>query len=185
MTDITEKKLIRSHLVEQILEEELDMFRSVPTCGPNRCLQNPQAFKLHRKAQFSIFSMQTLKSYQNDIERAHKSKRNLMTYKYARMDNLIPRENDSFMVNKVATIMIEWQLQLEEKYPEIMKRARPVTSEKSNSDETSFETYLKAELETYSEQTLKLLYQDLSKLKAEGKNGSEEVYRFLVKEGTT
>ena len=42
---------------------------------------------------------------------------------------------------------------------------------------------LKAELETYSEQTLDLLYQDLSKLKAEGKNGSEEVYRYLVKEG--
>ena len=175
----------RNEIIEQILENELAMFRSVSTCGPNQCLENPQAFKLHRKAQFCIFSTKTLQSYQNDIERAQKNNRNLMTYKYARMDNLIPRVNDSFMVNKVATIMIEWQLQLETMYPEIMKRARPITSEKSNSFETSFETYLKAELETYSSQTLDLLYQDLSKLKAEGKNGSEEIYRFLVKEGTT
>ncbi len=118
-----------------------------------------------------------------DIEEAQKSNRNLMTYKYARMDSLILRDNDSHLVDEVASIMIEWQRQMEAKYPEIMKRARPITSEKSNSYETSFENYLKAELETYSEQTLVLLYQDLKKLKAEGKNGSEEVYRFLVKEG--
>lgn len=159
------------------------MFQSVPTCGPNRCLQHSQAFKLHRKAQFSIFSTRTLQSYLMDIEEAQKSNRNLMTYKYARMDSLILRDNDSHLVDEVASIMIEWQRQMEAKYPEIMKRARPITSEKSNSYETSFENYLKAELETYSEQTLVLLYQDLKKLKAEGKNGSEEVYRFLVKEG--
>lgn len=172
----------RADILEKILAAELDSFRSVPTCGPNQCLEHPQAFKLHRKAQFSIFSTLTLQSYLEDLKRARKHNQNLMTYKYARMDNLIPRANDSRLVAKVAGIMIAWQLQLEAKYPQIMKRARPVISEKGNSYETSFETYLKAELETYSEQTLDLLYQDLSKLKAEGKNGSEEVYRYLVKE---
>lgn len=171
--------------MEQILEAELRMFQAVPTRGPNRCLEYPQDFKLHRKAQFSIFSTRTLQSYLEDIERARNSSRNLMTYKYARMDNLIPRANDSRLVDEVAGIMIDWQHQMEDKYPEIMQRARPVTSEKANPSETSFETYLKAELETYSEQTLNLLYQDLRKLKAAGKNGSEEVYRFLVKEGGT
>lgn len=169
--------------MEKILAAELDSFRSVPTCGPNQCLEHPQAFKLHRKAQFSIFSTKTLKSYLKDLKRARKHNQNLMTYKYARMDKLIPRANDSRLVAEVGGIMIEWQLQLEDKYPEIMRRARPVTSEQNNSLETSFATYLKAELETYSEQTLDLLHQDLIKLKAEGKNGSEEVYRYLVKEG--
>ena len=178
----TETTPNRADLLEKILAAELDSFRSVPTCGPNQCLEHPQAFKLHRKAQFSIFSTQTLTSYLEDLALARKHNQNLMAYKYARMDNLIPRVNDSRLVEEVASIMIEWQLQLEEKYPEIMKRARPVTSEQNNSFETSFETYLKAELETYSEQTLNLLHQDLSKLKAEGKNGSEEVYRYLVKE---
>lgn len=170
----------RTDLITQILEAELNMLQSVPTCGPNRCLEYPEAFKLHREAQFSIFSTETLKSYMDDLTTARESNNNLMTYKYARMDNLIPRVNDSPLVDEVARIMIDWQLEMEDKYPEIMRRARPVTSENDNQHETSFETYLRGELETYSENTLLLLHCDLRRLLAEGKNGSEEIYRYLV-----
>ena len=68
--------------------------------------------------------------------------------------------------------MVDWQLKLLEKYPDLMQRARPVTSENDDQYRTSFETYLKGELETYSEDTLFLLQGDLKRLQAKGKNGS-------------
>jgi hypothetical protein len=177
----TNSILNRAYLIERILDAELDMFQSVPTHGPNRCLEYPEAFKLHREAQFSIFSNETLKSYFDDIMQAKQEQINLMTMKYARMDNLIPRFNDSYLVDDLAKIMIDWQLQMVKKYPDLMKRARPVESEKDSQSQTSFETYLRGELETYSENTLFLLHCDLKKLLAEGKNGSEEIYRYLIK----
>jgi hypothetical protein len=172
----------RTKLIDTILAAELKMFCSVPAQGPNPCLACPEAFKMHREAQFSIFSTKTLESYLEDLTSAVESGRNLMTHKYARMDNLIPRQNHSPLVDKLTGIMTAWQLEVVEKYPDLMKRARPVLSEQDALQATSFETYLRAELETYSENTLYLLDQDLEKLLAEGKNGSEEVYHYLVKE---
>ena len=172
----------RTKIIDKILAAELKMFLSVAAQGSNRCLACPQAFKLHRKAQFSIFSTKTLDSYLEDLKSALGSGRNLMTHKYARMDNLIPREHNSPLVDKLAEIMTSWQLQLARKYPDLMKRAHPILSEQDGLQTTSFETYLRAELETYSENTLHLLYRDVEKLLDEGKNGSEEVYRYLVKE---
>jgi len=171
----------RTTLLDRIIEAELDMFQTVSTCGPNRCLEHPRAFRLHRAAQFAIFSDATLKSYLDDIETAKKGHINLMTIKYARMDRLVPCYNSSPLVREVADIMIAWQLQLQEKYPDLMQRARPVTTQDDDPGKTSFETYLKSELETYSERTLSLLLQDLHGLEAQDKNGSEEIYRYLVR----
>lgn len=171
---------IRTDLIEKILAAELRMFQSVPAIGTNRCLEHPEEFKQHREAQFSIFSNETLESYLADIRTAQENGQNLMTNKYARMDNLIPKTNQSALVESVAEIMMDWQLQMIEKYPSMMEHARPVASENDDQYKTSFETYIKGELETYSENTLLLLQNDLKKLQAEGKNGSEEIYRYLI-----
>ncbi len=103
---------IRTDLIEQILSAELRMFQSVPAIGANRCLEHPEAFKQHREAQFSIFSKETLESYLDDIKTAQENGQNLMTYKYARMDNLIPKTNHSTLVETVAEIMVDWQIQM-------------------------------------------------------------------------
>lgn len=174
------KILTRTETIEKILAAELRMFQSVPAIGANRCLEHPEEFKQHREAQFSIFSNETLKSYLDDIKTAQEKGQNLMTDKYARMDNLIPKTNCSTLVDAVAAIMVNWQIQLIEKYPGLMERARPVASENDDQYKTSFETYIKGELETYSESTLSFLQSDLKKLQVEGKNGSEEIYRYLI-----
>ena len=158
------------------------MFQTVPSVGAAPCREHPDAFRLHRKAQFSIFSRETLQSYHNDITRARRDNINLMTLKYARMDNLVPPVNTSPLIDAIADIMVAWQLAWGAKHPNLMTRARPVTSETATHFQISFETYLRGELETYSEQTLAFLFRDLQQLQAEGKNGSEEIYRFLARE---
>ena len=44
----------------------------------------------------------------------------------------------------------------------------------------SFETYLRGELETYSDSTLSLLHRDLLELSREGINGAERAYEYLT-----
>jgi hypothetical protein len=62
-----------------------------------------------------------------------------------------------------------------------MSGARPLTDESTHAQMTSFETYARGELETYSERTLELLHRDLLAMQARGESLSEEVYDHLVR----
>jgi hypothetical protein len=103
-----------------------------------------------------------------------------MTYKYARMDDLLPCENDDPLIGEIAGMQLAWQEDLCERYPTFMRGARPVHRTEDSSRATSFETYLRAELETYSPGTLALLHRDLLEKRERGINMSEEVYAYLL-----
>jgi hypothetical protein len=172
----------RKKLIEQIVQRELDMFLSVPADGAYTCQEQPESFRLHRRVQFSIWSPDTLESYLQDLIHAQEEGVNLMTVKYARMDDLIPRTNDNPFIEKIVEIQYRWQLEMFEKYPKLMGGARPLSSSDDAASKTSFETYLKGELETYSDRTLSLLHRDMKDFRRRGINGSEQVYEILVKE---
>ena len=63
-----------------------------------------------------------------------------------------------------------------------MGGARHLTESDDSAVDTSFETYLRGELETYSDNTLKLLHEDMRGYLKMGVNGSEKIYEYLVKE---
>lgn len=171
----------KQKLIAKILEMELKMFLSVPADGVYSCQQNPEAFRIHRGVQFIIWSEDTLRSYMDDLLRAEKEDLNLMTIKYARMDNIIPRKNMSPLIEEIALIELRWQREMFSKYTNLMAGARKLMESGNAAGATSFETYLKGELETYSDNTLSLLHRDLSGLERAGINGSERVYEHLVK----
>ena len=58
------------NVIEKIIELELEMFLTVPTDGRYSCQEDPEGFRLHRRAQFSIWSEDTLQSYLDDLDRA-------------------------------------------------------------------------------------------------------------------
>jgi hypothetical protein len=62
-----------------------------------------------------------------------------------------------------------------------MSGARPLTDEDTRAQMTSFETYARGELETYSERTLKLLHRDLLAMQMRGESLSEKVYSHIVR----
>jgi hypothetical protein len=171
----------KEELIAKILEMELKMFLSVPADGVYSCRQNPDGFRIHRGAQFIVWSEDTLQSYMDDLQKAEREDLNLMTIKYARMDNMIPRRNINTLIEKIAAIQLRWQRQMFEKYPNLMAGARKLMDSENKAGGTSFETYLKSELETYSDNTLSLLHRDLSGLEEMGINGSERVYEHLSK----
>ena len=170
----------KNALIELILDRELSLFLAVPTEGPCGCKDSPESFRLHRRVQFLAWSREALQSYRDDLAAAEAEGRNLMTYKYARMDDLLPCENTDPLIGEIAGMQLAWQEDLCERYPTFMRGARPVHHAEDSPRATSFETYLRAELETYSPRTLALLHRDLQEKRDRGINMSEEVYAFLL-----
>jgi hypothetical protein len=99
----------KKEIIEHIVEIELQMFLTVSTEQKANCQEDPESFRLHRRAQFSAWSDDTLGSYLADLERANEAGENLMTLKYARMDDLIPRENENPLIAKIISLQYRWQ----------------------------------------------------------------------------
>jgi hypothetical protein len=76
---------------------------------------------------------------------------------------------------------MDWQRAMFRDYPAVMAGARPLTAESTRAQITSFETYARGELETYSERTLGLLHRDLLEIQARGESLSEKVYDYLLR----
>lgn len=161
----------REELINEIVAIELRMFLTVQTEGPTTCQEQPEAFKLMRRAGFQVLSSETLKSYLQDLQEALEEDRNLVTLKYARIDELIACLNDSRLIGEIVEIEESWLKELEKKYPRTFR---------SRADFAAG-TYLRSELETYSDRTLELYLKDLKKALDEGRNLTAERYTYLFK----
>lgn len=165
--------------IEKILEIEKRMFLTVKSIDESPCQKDTPNFLLHRRAQFFPWSNEVLRSYLHDLELASQQGNNLMTLKYARMEEKIPVLNNNPLIEKIVVISRDWQEEMIEHYPYIMDGGRPLDAD----DQTvwvSYPAYLKAELETYSDITIQLLYNHSLLKKKQGINMSKEVYQFLV-----
>jgi hypothetical protein len=164
----------KSHdeLVQEIISIELRMFLTVQTAGPTTCQEQPETFKLMRRAGFHVLSTETLESYIQDLEEALDEDRNLVTLKYARIDELIPCLNDNPIIGKIVEIEERWLKELEKRYPLTFR----------NRADFAAGIYLRSELETYSDRTLELYLKDLTKALDEGRNLTAERYTYLFKQ---
>ena len=162
----------REELLHDIVAIELRMFLTVQTSGPTTCQEQPETFKLMRRAGFHVLSAETLQSYLQDLEEALDEDRNLVTLKYARIDELIPCLNDNPIIGKIVGIEERWFKELEKKYPATFR----------NRADFAAGIYLRSELETYSDRTLELYLKDLTKALDEGINLTAERYTYLFKQ---
>jgi len=167
---MTNKKGSREELLKSIIEIELDMFERVRTAEPSLCKDKPETFKVMRGMTHSVLSTETLESYLKDLHKAKAEGRNLLTEKYARMDNRIPPLKTNPIIDDIVEIEARWMKELSGRYPHTFK------------GQASFKIYLSSELETYSDQTLELYFEDLSKAEKEGRNLAEERYTMLFQQ---
>lgn len=170
----------KEKLIEEILNYEFEMFQTVSTDQRASCQDDFESFCVMRGSQFSAWSMETLASYCYDLEEAKSQGKNLMTLKYARMDNLIPPLTQNELIGKIADIQLSWQREMIARYPGFMSRGRPL-DESREARETSFLTYLKGELETYGDMTLHNLYKDMLEVQSKGGNMNIAVYENMVR----
>jgi hypothetical protein len=162
----------REELLRRIVDLELRMFLAVQASIPSACQEMPDTFKLMRRASFLVLSDETLRSYLADLEEAMDEGQNLMEMKYARMDDMIPRLNDSPMIDRIVEVEGRWMDELAERYPLTFK---------GRSDYAAG-VYLRSELETYSGKTLESYYRDVTEAMGAGRNLTEERYAYIFRE---
>lgn len=158
----------REELLNKIIEIELRMFEQVRTSEPSLCKDRPETFRAMRGMTHSVLSTKTLHSYLEDLQRAKAEGRNLLSEKYARMDNRIPPLKVNPLINDIVELESGWMRELSQKYPRSFRGGSG-----------SFELYLSNELETYSDDTLQLYFADVSRAEKEGRNLAEERYTKL------
>lgn len=168
----------KQEIIREILDYELEMFLKVKSRGKAACQDNPDGFRFYRGAMFSVWSIKALESYREDVQRAQKEGKNLLTLKYARMENLIPILNDNILIDKIVDIEIGWVKEIATKYPHVHSKGKPI--EEDTSQATSTRTYLRGELETYSDKTLELYYHNMLESRERGENLSEKICAMMV-----
>ncbi|BBO88087.1 DUF4125 family protein [Desulfosarcina ovata] len=167
-----------SNFIEKILNIEWQMFKAIKSAAPVSCQDSPETFKEVRGSVFEIWSEEMLDSYLGDLKLAQEKGRNLLTEKYARMDNLIPPLKINPLINEIVSIEADWQKELKEKYPLLYARTCRGTDAVQNGN--NFSIYLKSELETYSDRTIELYYSQIKEASENKKNLSAQALDCLV-----
>lgn len=164
--------------LDRILDLEWEMFSQVRSSRPVACQRAPDSFRSVRGSLFSTWTCSMLASYKTDLQWAKQQGRNLLTEKYARMDDVIPRANINPLIEIIVDIETDWQCQLEMLYPALFARCCRQTDITGNGRD--FSVYLHCELETYGERTLDLYYDNIKAALSQGRNLAIEALNQLV-----
>lgn len=165
-------------LLNEILDLEWDMFVRVKSAYPVSCQSSPDEFRAIRGRVFEMWSEKMLNAYLEQLQTAKELGRNLLTEKYARMDNLIPPLTENIHIDEIVKISEQWQRDLQQRYPVLFSfccRGMNPTGDGSN-----FSVYLSSELETYGDLVIDLYYQNVKSADAQGRNMSAEALLRLV-----
>ncbi|MFH1486778.1 MAG: DUF4125 family protein [Chloroflexota bacterium] len=182
-------------LIARIVASEWKMFVDVPNAGGKAsCQEDSGSSEIFRSSQFVSWSEAALESYLLDLAEAENSGRNLLTEKYARMmgstspadlaliEHLVPplAPGAAPLIDQIVEIMLAWEEVLWEKYPNVLKRGRPLRTSADTQTVTSMETYLRGELATYSLRTLRPCYENILRQRSENVNGSQLTLEYTV-----
>ena len=161
----------RGELIDEIIHLEFEAFDKVQNVGGRaECQNNWPYFYLMRKSQYLTWTDDMLLCIR-DLWLENKQKGwNMITEKYGRMmestspeeykelAKYFPEKSDKTraIVAQIAEIQVQWMEDFAKEYPKLASQARNITSETDSVYDTSYETYLKGELLTYSDTLLKM-----------------------------
>ena len=183
-------------IIEKIVDLEWKQFDKVENRGGRAdCQDNFETFSIMRKSQYLTWTEEMLVSYCNDLIDANNKGWNLIMEKYARMmkstnpeeyaqleENLpVLSEDRTKIQEEVIKIQVAWMEEAVEKYPRMTNNMRSVRTSSDNAYNTSYETYLRGELGTYSENTFILYTGFVISLLKEGRNLALETIENTAK----
>lgn len=181
--DLAEKT--KEELAEQIAEMEFDAFDEVRNAGGRASCQNDwKTFSIMRKSQYLTWDKKMLLQYICDFEREYRRGHNLIEEKYGRMMEstapeeyaaiaghfaVIPEEKKQ-IIEAIVAIQVGFMEEFAVRYPRLGANARIIHTYEDQADDTSYETYLRGELSTYSDKMLELYGRFVARISREGKN---------------
>jgi YgiT-type zinc finger domain-containing protein len=169
---------LQQNCIQKIIKLEWAMFQKVRSLAPATCQSNPNAFTRIRGAIFRQWPFDVLAAYLEYLEAAQREGRNLLTEKYARMDNKIGAITDHPRLNDIVDIETQWQQQIRDRYPALYRRVCRDTNLEDNG--SNFSVYLRCELETYGEKAIGHYYEWVKRGHKKGENHAIAMLQELV-----
>lgn len=183
-------------LAEEVAKLEFEAFDKVQNEGGRAGCQNDWfTFSIMRKSQYLTWDRTMLLQYLYDFRREYERGHNLITEKYGRMmESTAPEkynelkkhfpeltEEKKNIIQQICGLQVQWMEEFAVKYPGLADNARSIHTFEDNSGNTSYETYLRGELGTYSDKMLELYGRYIVKYAREGKNPVYDIMGNSVK----
>ena len=179
------------NLAEEITKLEWDQFQLTENEGGRaNCQGNWPTFRIMRISQFLAWPLDL-----QDLELANSDGGNLITEKYARMMEstapeifertikpyikpiLEPRKSAQ---EQIILTQVEWAADFRNCYPHLGLAMRVLKTSEDTAENTSFETYLRGELSTYSDATFAKYQRFVHNLRAENLNLTQMIIANTV-----
>ncbi|HKM04709.1 MAG TPA: DUF4125 family protein, partial [Lachnospiraceae bacterium] len=185
----------KENLVEKIVQMEWEAFDKVTNDGGRASCQNDwNTFMIMRSSQYLTWTNDLLLSFLDDFNVASSRGWNLITEKYGRMMESTATEQfneikDSFPVlsqekkdimEEIIKIQVGWMEEFVTEYPNLGGKARSIHTHEDGYENTSYETYLRGEIATYSSETLLLYGRFIANLAKENQNLAKMIMENTV-----
>ena len=186
----------KEELAEQIARQEFAAFDKVKNQGGRAdCQDDWFTFSIMRKSQYLTWNRTMLLQYAYDFDRELSRGHNLIEEKYGRMEeSTAPSEYEKIkehfpeispqkkqIIEEVVALQVQWMEEFAAEYPKLAGNARSIHTYEDTPWNTSYETYLRGELGTYSENTFILYGRFITGLLRENRNLAYETMENTAK----
>ncbi|MBE5958869.1 MAG: DUF4125 family protein [Lachnospiraceae bacterium] len=183
-------------LVDMIATLEFEAFDKVKNEGGRASCQNDwPTFSVMRKSQYLTWNREMLMQYIYDFTREYNMGHNLITEKYGRMmESTAPEryreleqhfpelsETKKAIIEQIVSIQMDMAEKFAAKHPKIAVNARSLHTYEDEIYDTSYETYLRGEISTYSDKMLQLYGAHIVKCVSKGINVARQTIENTAK----
>ncbi|MCR5654820.1 MAG: DUF4125 family protein, partial [Lachnospiraceae bacterium] len=188
-------ELDKANLVKEIVKAEWQSFDQVINEGGRAgCQDDWPTFSIMRSSQYNTWTDAMLLQYLTDFKVAQARGRNMIMEKYGRMEETSSPEKweeikDKFpqlseekkaIMEQIIALQVGWMEAFADEYPNLAANARRIHTEEDAPWDTSYETYLRGEIATYSDRMLKLYAQFIVGLQSKGENLAYQIMTETV-----
>lgn len=183
-------------LADEIARLEFEAFDKVKNLGGRAsCQDDWGTFSIMRKSQYLTWDKTMLMQYMYDFSREYHKGHNLIEEKYGRMmESTAPEEYERIkehfpelsqekkaIIGQIAGLQVGWMEEFAARYPALAGNSRRIHSWEDDAFDTSYETYLRGELGTYSDKMLELYGRYVVEHARAGRNLAYDIMENSVK----
>lgn len=173
-----------------IAKAEFEAFDKVKNEGGRAdCQNNWPIFKVMRMSQYMTWNEDMLLQYLYEFRTNYDKGRNMIEEKYARMmESTAPLEYEKFadklpeiseekreIMEQIIELQVKWMEEFAKQYPQLAASARTIHTAEDLPYDTSYETYLRGELGTYSDRMLEMYGRYIVEHARGGKSVAREI----------
>ena len=182
-------------LAEAIARREFEAFDVVKNEGGRASCQDDWfTFSIMRKSQYLTWDHTMLLQYLYDFDRELERGHNLIEEKYGRMmESTAPGQYEEMkarfpeitpekkeIIERIVAMQVAWMEEFAADYPYLAGNARSIHTYEDKGWDTSYETYLRGEISTYSDKMLELYGRYIAAHAAAGQNLAREIMTHSV-----